>query len=236
MSKKNACKKFQSVIFSAISIVFLFLLFGKNTNLQAKSSKTETYKEFIDGYNKTTLELFYFINSAPFDLTICPFSIENTLLMAYMGAQKETSNAFEKALSLNLPKSKIPKVFEKESSDLSSRIKGKTSYTFSQANAVWVANSINILSSYKKIVKKDFNSDVFNIDFTHPTLATYKINTWISNQTKKAIPTFLATNNIPESTTMMLTSACVFKGQWKYPIPNATYCKKTFSFPLRWIR
>ncbi|XP_075495711.1 serpin-ZX-like [Primulina tabacum] len=83
------------------------------------------------------------------------------------------------------------------------------------ANGVWVDQSINFKSDFKKIVDNVYKAASSHVDFQHKAVeVTNEVNTWADKETNGLIKEILPPGSVDASTRLIFTNAVYFKGAW----------------------
>lgn len=106
---------------------------------------------------------------------------------------------------------------------------GTTGYTLSTANRLWVDEHFELLDSFLNSSQEQFGALPGKVDFSDPVKSAATINDWVSKQTGGKIQNLISANAIDMYTTLILTNAVYFKGDWVKPFKeNATYKESFF--------
>lgn len=142
-----------------------------------------------------------------------PLSVSMAFSMAAMGADGETYDQMCSTLGFaGFSRSQIGSFYEKIMHGISGIDENAE---LDVANSVWVHNVFPILDSYKNDVTGFFHSGAFNLDFSDKANAKNKINSWVSENTGKRIPSLI--DELDGSTLIMLANAICFNGKWSVP-------------------
>ncbi|KAJ4431221.1 hypothetical protein ANN_19818 [Periplaneta americana] len=82
------------------------------------------------------------------------------------------------------------------------------------ANKLYVRTGFDILKSFVNIVKKDFRSDIEDLNFSDAASAADTINSWVSENTHHKIQSLVTKDMITPDTVLMLLNAVYFSGGW----------------------
>ncbi|XP_073031963.1 serpin-ZX-like [Primulina eburnea] len=83
------------------------------------------------------------------------------------------------------------------------------------ANGVWVDQSLNFKSDFKKIVDDVYKAASSHVDFqTKAVEVTNEVNTWADKETNGLIKEILPPGSVDASTRLIFTNAVYFKGAW----------------------
>jgi len=216
------------LLFSPIKkaiLIMLGLIIGSFSSLEGSLSREAS--TLIDDLNQAAFLEFYLIKKGNNPL-ISPFSIQASFLMAYMGAKGQTAQQMAQVLNFTLPKKELASAYSSLYSYLYSPKKDKDSYQLMIGNGMWIEETFKILPSYKKLVTTEFKGEVQSVDFTNPVNAVNTINGWVSTETDGKIKNFLSSNDISNTTRLLLTNGMILKGTWKYPFETKLSGDKPF--------
>ena len=188
------------------------------------SSETQI---LIHELNEAAFLEFYLIKKGDNPL-IAPFSIQSSLLMAYMGARGKTASQIANAVSLSLPQKTIRFAYSELYDHLYSDSMEASQYEFKLGNLLWVNDALSILPSYKSLIAKSFKGTLRQIDFSNPTAAVQALNAWITLEASHLSETFLPPNQFTSSTQAFLTNRLIIQGLWKHPFDPRLTTSQSF--------
>lgn len=84
------------------------------------------------------------------------------------------------------------------------------------ANGIYIKEGYAIRESFQSLAKKNFLSQVTNINFKENVIAADTINNYISNQTHGKITDLVQSNTITDDTVMILVNTIYFKAFWNH--------------------
>ena len=156
---------------------------------------------------------------------LSPLSVSIALAMTNNGAAGETRQAIERTLKLEgFSTEDINAYYQKLLTDLPA-LDPKT--TLEIANSIWYRQGFNVLPDFLDVNRAFYKADVSALDFSAPN-AKDVINDWVSNKTKKKIPTIID-GGIPSDMVMYLINAVYFKGEWEQRFDKSATKKGTFT-------
>jgi serpin B len=94
------------------------------------------------------------------------------------------------------------------------RAPGNHGFELAAANRLWVDRAAKLSPDYQKQIVAMFKGDEETLDFADPASAASRINAWVSEQTHKRIPQIVTPNVLGRGTSVVLTNALYFKGNW----------------------
>ena len=154
------------------------------------------------------------------NLFFSPFSLTTALTMAQGGARGET--AAEMARVLHLPTSEIAvhSGFADWIETLTSE-KSEAGPELHIANRLWGQHGFDIRPEYTQLCERHYGAVLETLDFRAAEQARATINNWVAEQTRDSIRNLLPTGVINIRTTLILTNAIYFLGDWSNPFPEA---------------
>ena len=158
---------------------------------------------------------------------LSPLSISAALAMTNNGAVGETRTAIEKTLKFEgMDAEAINTYYQKLIEDLPAL---DPRITLTMANSIWYRQGFQVLSAFLDANRTHYQADVSALDFADPGAPTV-INDWVSNKTKKKIPTIIE-GDIPDDMMLYLINAVYFKGAWEQRFDKSATQKGGFVLP-----
>ncbi|KAM8715299.1 hypothetical protein ACLKA7_002364 [Drosophila subpalustris] len=88
------------------------------------------------------------------------------------------------------------------------------------ANGLFVQQGYSLNPEYRQAITQIYNSELQVLDFeTQPATARYHINSWVEQHTKGKIEDIIS-ENLPESTRIIMANALYFKAMWEIDFIN----------------
>lgn len=170
----------------------------------------------IDTKNQVDVEfsskLHPFLGKSTENSFYSPFSLLTALGMCVEGAKGETQNALVELLELPKTAKERKKYFK----NFNKEAKGNDHYELKTANALWGANHLKYLDSFKKVIENDYAGVFSEVDYENdPDAAVLAINKWCDENTSGKIKKIISKSDIDKSTLLILTNAIYFLGKWK---------------------
>jgi serine protease inhibitor len=107
---------------------------------------------------------------------------------------------------------------EKVAAELNKLLTDVDQYELRVAAALWLEKSFPFRKSYLSAIATYYGGDAFPTDFRrNPDAARAEINGWVEEQTKDRIKDLIAPGGLTSDTSLVITSAVYFKGQWAEP-------------------
>jgi serpin B len=171
----------------------------------------------VEAMNGFALDFFREVRGEEGNLFFSPFSIHQALSMTHAGAAGETAKEMAAVLGLDKVKSDpLPAaglLFSKLAFP-----EGDRGYTLNVANALWGQDSHPFKEEYVRNARKYFGAPLESVDFAgEPVAACKKINDWVETNTRGKIKNLIQPASITKLTTLILTNAIHFKGDWTHP-------------------
>lgn len=146
------------------------------------------------------------------DFIISPLSMQILLGMILNGAQGTTAEEICSVLGYGA--GEIDAVNEFCLSMLQQLPELDKKTTLTMADALFVDDGWPLLDSYKKTVKKYYDAEITNLDFSDNARSLKAINGWCSDHTNGLIPKIL--DEVDPSMLAYLLNAMYFKSQWAH--------------------
>jgi serpin B len=167
----------------------------------------------VEGNNRFATELYSKLSERPGNVFLSPYSISAALAMTYAGARGETAEQMARTLHFDGSPETLGAVF----SDVAGR-RGAP-YTLTVSNALWGQEGDHFLPEFLKQAGK-FGADLRRVDF-RSAHAREIINSWVEEETKGKIKNLLQPPLPGPDTSLVLTNAIYFKGDWSRPFFEA---------------
>ena len=96
-------------------------------------------------------------------------------------------------------------------------------YELRSANALWCEGSSPALADFVAVLDRHYGTGgTHTIDFRNaPDAARNRINDWVSQRTERHIQDLLPPGSVTPNTTLVLTNAVYFRGEWRTPFPES---------------
>lgn len=161
------------------------------------------------------------------NLFVSPFSISTALAMTYAGARGQTAQQMAEVLHFDLPEERLHHSFGELLGDLNTQREG---YQLNVVNRVFGQQGFPFHQEFLDTVAGDYQSPLESLDFRRdPEVARKHINTWVEEQTNDRIRNLLPAGAVTPGTTMVLTNAIYFDGDWKYQFNKAVTRDELFT-------
>ena len=103
-------------------------------------------------------------------------------------------------------------------------------YELRVAAALWLEKTFPFRPAYLNAIKTYYGGDAFPVDFRQNAESARKeINGWVEKQTKDRIKDLLAKGTLTGDTSLVITSAVYFKGQWSKPFEESSTKNEDFT-------
>ncbi|KAK6959661.1 serpin-Z2B [Biomphalaria glabrata] len=208
-----------------VMIVGLAYSISDQSVVHGLSNETEIHK-LTSAVSMFSNDLYRTLAVNAVNIVYSPFSIHTALSMAYLGAREETELSMQTTLRLS-------KFISLESHfvafDLINDVTQMDTVQVYVANGMWLNASFKVLQDYQEVTSVLYNAVSQNIDFTSPDGPETPINSWVANQTRNQITSFLLPNTISLDTRLILINTLYFNGTLKSPFDGAFTKKDTFT-------
>jgi serpin B len=181
----------------------------------------------VEGNNRFALDLYGRLRDRSGNLFLSPYSLSTALAMTHAGARGETAEQMVATLHLSLPAGTLHAAF----SALERQIKAGAGrpYKLSVANALWGQEGEHFLPDFVKLLAENYGAGLRQVDFRSVEQACRTINTWVEEQTGGKIKDLLQPAHLSPNTSLVLTNAIYFKGDWASPFPKAATKDEMFT-------
>jgi serpin B len=203
-----------------ICLVLLALLITPIAPTSPTASSTHARCQFgIDSAKqaaKAVLELshklFKKLSKPEENLVFSPVSIALALALVESGANGATRNELQAHLSPpGSNEADSSKLYESLQHQL--QIKGEKT-SFSVANGMFHAESINLKPEFANRTKQCFETQVDKAPFNDVEAARRQINQWVSEKTAQKIPELFKSGSLAPTTVALLANAVYLKAAW----------------------
>ncbi|MEA3392796.1 MAG: serpin family protein, partial [Candidatus Marinimicrobia bacterium] len=173
-----------------------------------------TQEQIVEGLNNFSFDLYHNLTVGTLRNTFySPLSISSALAMTYAGAKGETAQQMQSTLHYG------PQVdlFHSQYGTMIDSLSSKKGQDFKThiANAIWVQDQYKLKNYYMETVKKDYNSEIRNLDFINrPEASRDTINYWVEKKTAGRIQDLIPAGVIDDMTRLILTNAVYFNAEW----------------------
>ena len=170
----------------------------------------------VQGNNAFALALYARLqNENKGNVFLSPYSISTALAMTYAGARGKTAAEMAEVLHFTVPQEQLPSAFAALAAKLHGDVK-KEGYQLRIANRLWGQTGEHFLPEFLQLTRDDFGAELAQLDFAGNTEAARRtINTWVEKKTEQKIKDLIAPGAVNSATTLVLTNAIYFKGDWQ---------------------
>ncbi|NWQ88586.1 SPB10 protein, partial [Burhinus bistriatus] len=192
---------------------------------------------------KFTVELFNKLNETNKGKNIffSPWSVSTALALMYLGAKGNTATEMAEVLhftqaagadgsssvarpSRGRPKRRKMDPEHKQAEDTHSGFKElltvinkpRSTYSLRSANRIYMEKTFSLLPTYIQLSKNYYKAEPQKINFkTAPEQSRKEINTWVEKQTEGKIKNLLSSQDVVNTTKLVLVNAVYFKAEWE---------------------
>ncbi|MFZ1932166.1 MAG: serpin family protein [Thermoguttaceae bacterium] len=170
----------------------------------------------VQGNNAFALGLYAKLRTENKGSLFCsPYSVSTALAMAYAGAKGKTAAEMADVLHFTVPQEELPRAFAALAARLHGDVK-KVGYQLSVANRLWGQTGYHFLPAFLQVTRDDFAAELAQLDFEQNADAARRtINAWVEEKTERKIKDLIAPGVLGPATTLVLTNAIYFKGDWQ---------------------
>jgi serpin B len=180
--------------------------------------------------NQFALSLYQSLAGEEQNLFFSPTSLSSLLTMTHAGARGETGDQMAKVLHLGELEPRVHTVLGSflRAIDNQARRKGDR---LEFASALWSQKGETILPAFQAVLRRDYESDLHEVDFQDSAVASRTINDWVAKQTHGRIPELTSPGGIESQARLILVNAIFFKGAWASPFLKDHTWGETFHTP-----
>jgi len=193
-------------------------LAAKTQNHPAESDDT---RAVVSGNTDFAIALYGKLKDGPKttapkgNLFFSPYSVSTALAMVYGGARGETKKQMGTTLHFTLPEPNLYCAFGALQEELIQKDRSR-GYRLLLANALWCQKGEPFLKGFLDLTQTYFGAGLNQVDFANETeQARQKINSWVGENTNDKIENLIPPGGVNADTTLVLTNAIYFKGEWK---------------------
>jgi serpin B len=183
--------------------------------------------EVVEGNNRFAFDLYGRLRHRPGNLFFSPHSLSTTLAMTYAGARGETAQQMAATLHFSLPPADLHPAFAALDRQLNDG-KGRR-YKLAVANALWGQEGEPFLPDFLRLLAENYGAGLRRVDFLSVAQARRTINSWVEEQTGGKIKDLLQPPVPGPDTSLVLTNAIYFKGDWTSPFPKGATKDEMFT-------
>ncbi len=143
-----------------------------------------------------------------------PYSVSTALAATYAGARGSTDTQMADVLHFTLKQETLHAAFKALAAHFE-KMGQQGAVTLNIANSLWIEKTFTLLQPFLELTQTYYAAKPFQVDFAKATdESRQKINAWVNEKTLKKIPELLQQGDIDLNTTLVLTNAIYFKGNW----------------------
>jgi serpin B len=183
-------------------------------------------EELVNASNHFAIDLFSNLSNDNDNMFFSPYSIFTALGMVYEGARNGTADEIRSVFHFPADNQTRLDLFKGLIEHLNG---GGTGCNLSTANAMWVDKAFEVLKSYKDALSDYYKSEAATVDFVNALEESrLRINYWVENQTNGKIKDLFPKGTLSMATSLVLTNAIYFKGDWQKQFNSSLTAKRDF--------
>ncbi|XP_051162786.1 uncharacterized protein LOC127282533 [Leptopilina boulardi] len=149
------------------------------------------------------------------NLVLAPAGVKAALMTIAEGSGGLTRQQLLSTLRLPVDDYGIKEAVKRTLSPFTTMQKSGINNTeITMATAIWTANDVIMSDEYKENLVKNYNSQVFSLDFKDTVNSAQNINNWVKLSTKNQITSIVESGNLNSASQLLITNAIYFKGAW----------------------
>src|SRR5690606_30695631 len=213
----------QVMLFICLLVCLFIVGCGKDNESEKSDAQPvhvniEDYKLLIEPNNTLGFSLLDKVDSdEKGNIFISPSSALIALLMAYNGADGETKQEMETALSID--GFTVDEINKANLALMNMLEKNSDSIELSMANSIWLNEEYHFTSDFKKKVIDYFNGEIAEIN-VFDNASVNRINNWVNDSTNGKIEEIIEAPLHPDMVAL-LVNAIYFNGKWTHEFNEA---------------
>jgi serpin B len=169
----------------------------------------------VAGNTRFAIELYNQLRKEDGNLFFSPFSLSTALAMTYAGARGNTAAEMAQVLHFELAPERLHPAFAKLQQRLDVSEDEDAGYRLHVANALWPQEGYAFLPEFFELCQTHYRAGLQSVDYARATEeARQTINRWVEQRTENKIKELLKPGILTRLTTLVLTNAIYFKGDW----------------------
>ncbi|XP_077291357.1 serine protease inhibitor 77Ba-like isoform X2 [Arctopsyche grandis] len=183
-------------------------------------------KNLSQGIEKFSLTLLLrtTLDSAYENYVICPLSVWTMLTVLTEGTKLDTH--YQLSTVLRHPQNNKQILRDAYKMIEKAFIVNTPTVELAAVNSFFVDRNVRVSTEYLNLLRNEYNTQINNLNFADPNAAT-SINDVISQATRGKIRKIVESGDLRDST-MILTNAVYFRGQWELPFNASLTKRETF--------
>ena len=179
----------------------------------------------VSGQNSFVADFYrQLAGEADGNLFYSPYSLYTAMGVVFAGADGETAAQFQEVMDIQTSASQFHRNLNSlDLTMLNDSVRpgdaGEESSsppTLAVANGLWLQDSLEVLPDFLNTVTANYGIELARLDFLHsPDEAVSAINQWVDKATQGKIKGAISRDSITEHTSLVVTNAVYFKGDWE---------------------
>ena len=183
-------------------------------------------RALVSGQNDFVADFYrHLAHKSDGNLFYSPYSLYTAMAVLYAGADDDTAAEFKEVMGIGIPSNQFHRNLN--SLDLTlmndSVTPGQEGSaeagfrpTLSVANGLWIQDGLEVLPGFLNTVTANYGIGLRQLDFRKfPGAAVEAINQWVDEATQGKIKQAINRESITEFTSLIVTNAVYFKGDWE---------------------
>ncbi|XP_043481422.1 uncharacterized protein LOC122510672 [Leptopilina heterotoma] len=149
------------------------------------------------------------------NLVIAPAGVKAALMTIAEGSGGHTRQQLLSTLRLPVDDYGIKEAVKRTLSPFTAmQNSGINNTEITMASALWTADDVVMSNEYKENLVKNYNSQVFSINFKDAANSAKNINNWVKLSTNNQISSIVEPGGLSSASQLLITNAIYFKGAW----------------------
>ncbi|XP_053459621.1 serpin A11 [Nycticebus coucang] len=158
-----------------------------------------------------------------------PMSVSTSLAMLSLGARSATKTQILLSLGFNLTHTPEPTIHQAFRHLVHLFTVPSKALGVQMGNVLFIKKELQLQANFLDNVKRLYEVEVFPTDFSNPSKAQARINSYVKKETKGKVENLV--QNLDPLTAMVLVNHIFFKAKWEKPF-NPVDTKNSFPFLL----
>lgn len=198
----------------SIVLLILFSISLISAGIPARAQEMDEARTVARANTEFAFDLYKNLMAAKGNLFFSPYSISTALAMTYAGAKEETEKQMERTLHFPYEQDRLHPAF-KALTDRLNEVQKKGNIELKVANSLWPQKDYELLEAFKSSLEAHYGVTIEPLDYQKaPEPSCKRINDWVEGETNHKIKELIKPRMIDNSTTLVLTNAIYFKGNW----------------------
>ena len=196
------------------------LIYDNNEAYEEIKSLVNSQNDFVGSFYR------HLAQEGEGNLFYSPYSLYTAMGVVYAGAAGNTATEFQDVMGIGAPADRFHRNLNTLDLTLlndsvrpgaENREAEGFRPTLSVANGLWIQDGLEVLPGFLNTVTANYGIELAQLDFrNYPDGAVTAINQWVEEATQGKIMKLINRDSITEFTSLVVTNAVYFKGEWEH--------------------